>query len=195
MHAQCQEEFLSSLQCAVSLRGTVVKPENTSPEMLALAKAVRKAIAAYEKGGASYKIDDATSRILERDPDYVPPRKRREDKARSPVQNPGIFTVKRIAQRLGTTLGELMGEPGYELTSEDRNLLRGFVAWAANKVEASEDRGVGNRPAASLHRRAGKSTRTTLAAGGVVDLPEADATQTNADGSTQSTDAQDREKK
>jgi SOS-response transcriptional repressor LexA len=91
----------------------------------ALAKAIHAAVDAYNRRFPNnpFAIDDATSRILENDPDYHPPRKRMENKEREPTVNPGIFTVLAIATRLETTLGELLSERGFELTKSD---LRSF---------------------------------------------------------------------
>ncbi len=91
----------------------------------ALAKAIHAAIVAYNRRfpAHTFAIDDATSRILENDPDYHPPRKRTSNKEREPTVNPGIFTVLRIAHRLETTVGELLAEQGYEITKSD---LRSF---------------------------------------------------------------------
>ena len=92
---------------------------------VALAKAIHAAILSYNRAHPvnPYAIDDRTSRILENDGDYHPPRKRTRRKEREPTRNPGIFTVEGIADALETTVGELLGEPGYELTKSD---LRSF---------------------------------------------------------------------
>ena len=52
---------------------------------------------------------------------------------RIPLRNPGVFTLQRIADSLETTVGDLLGEPGYEaprdlLTAEERRTLRDAVA-------------------------------------------------------------------
>jgi len=95
-----------------------------------LAKAIHAAILTYNRAHPvnPYAIDDRTSRILENDRDYHPPRKRTRRKDREPTLNPGIFTVQAIADALETTIGELLGEPGYELTKSD---LRSF-RWMAD---------------------------------------------------------------
>ncbi|HEY0139726.1 MAG TPA: S24 family peptidase [Thermoanaerobaculia bacterium] len=95
----------------------------------ALAKAMHAAIRDYNRRHPNhpYAIDDATSRILENDPDYLPPRKRVENKDREPTFNPGIFTVKPIAEKLETTVGELLQEPGYEVTKADLRSFRWIV--------------------------------------------------------------------
>jgi|GEM_PF-1895553 len=63
--------------------------------------------------GRSVPINDTLSRILEHDPAYRPMRGRAAKKQRPPLQNPGIFTIKEIATSLQTTVGDLLGEPGY----------------------------------------------------------------------------------
>lgn len=99
----------------------------------ALAKAVNAAIRVHDQRSphSPFAIDDATSRILENDPDYHPPRKRRESKKRAPTKNPGIFTVTGVADRLGITVGELLHERGYEITQSD---LRSF-RWIADFLQ------------------------------------------------------------
>lgn len=94
-------------------------------EATALGKAVHAALRAYKLRDPhrSFNVEDDASRILENDPDYHPPRPRAENKKRPPTRNPGIFTVRALASRLGTTVGELLGEPGYEITTND---LRNF---------------------------------------------------------------------
>jgi SOS-response transcriptional repressor LexA len=91
-----------------------------------LAKAIHAAMNAYNRRSpnAPYTIDDGTSRILENDPDYHPPRKRIVGKARKPTQNPGVFTVLRSAHRLGVTVGELLHERGFEMTQSDLRTFR-----------------------------------------------------------------------
>ncbi len=88
---------------------------------MALAKAIHSAINAYNRRSphAPFAIDDATSRVLENDPDYHPPRKRVVGKKRDPTLNPGVFTIAPIARRLETTIGALLGERGFEITKSD----------------------------------------------------------------------------
>jgi hypothetical protein len=83
--------------------------------------------------GMSVPISDSMSRILEHAPEYKPPRRRGSMRMRSLLQNPGIFTMQRIAESLETTVGDLLGEPGYEsprdlLTVEERRTLRDAVS-------------------------------------------------------------------
>lgn len=80
--------------------------------------------------GRSVPINDTLSRIFEHAPDYLPMRERSSSrKTRPPMKNPGVFTVQKVADALGTTVGDLLGEPGYEaprdlLTPEQRRSLK-----------------------------------------------------------------------
>lgn len=60
---------------------------------------------------AKIPISTAFSLLLEHDPEYEPYRPRRTGRRRGPTKNPGIFTVQAIARTLGTTVGDLLGEP------------------------------------------------------------------------------------
>jgi SOS-response transcriptional repressor LexA len=53
--------------------------------------------------------------------------KRLPGKKRAPTENPGIFTVQTSAERLGTTVGALLGEPGYDITQSDLRTFRWIV--------------------------------------------------------------------
>jgi transcriptional regulator with XRE-family HTH domain len=55
------------------------------------------------------------------------------------TQNPGVYTVARIAKALGITVGELLAEKGFELTSADLETLAQFVTWASHKLPAKSD--------------------------------------------------------
>jgi hypothetical protein len=79
--------------------------------------------------GRSVPINDTISRLFEHAPDYLPMRERSTRKLRSPMQNPGVFTVQKMAAALGTTVGDLLEEPGYDaprdlLTPEQRRTLK-----------------------------------------------------------------------
>jgi hypothetical protein len=74
-------------------------------------------------------ITPSLSRILENDDDYVPYRNRSRSKQRRPAMNPGIATLVEIADALGTTVGDLLGERPYRISSEDRRRIRDFVRW------------------------------------------------------------------
>ena len=97
--------------------------------VIALAKAInrRRLELARLRPGAAYKITSPASRILENDPDYQPYRDRAADKKRKPSRNPGIVTVKNIATDLETTVGHLLGERGFELSTDDRRRLLDIV--------------------------------------------------------------------
>jgi hypothetical protein len=75
------------------------------------------------------RIDDALSRILEHDDTYEPVRPRRAGRRprRPPTQSPGIATLVAIANRLNTTVGDLLGERAFAISPEDRRELRRFV--------------------------------------------------------------------
>ena len=84
-------------------------------DIRALAKRVHQRWLEYRRRypGRSVPISDTLSRILEHDPDYKPQRRRQRNKPRRPLQNPGVFTLKEIADALDTTVGDLLGEPEY----------------------------------------------------------------------------------
>lgn len=48
--------------------------------------------------------------------------------------NPGIFTIKTIADAAGVTVGQLLGEKGFELTPADRETLEEIAQWIAKKL-------------------------------------------------------------
>lgn len=77
-----------------------------------------------EKYGATFKIDTNMSRLLENDPDYRPYRKRDPEKRRGPAKVPGLFTIKRLAEQLETTVGDLLGERSFDITPADRRRFR-----------------------------------------------------------------------
>jgi len=82
--------------------------------------------------GRSVPIDDTLSRIMRQAANYQSPRPRSPLVRRAPLVNPGIFTVQKIADALETTVGDLLGEHGYEsphewLTTEERKTLREAV--------------------------------------------------------------------
>ena len=79
--------------------------------------------------GMSVPISDTLSRILEHEPDYRPLRPRLPFRRRPALQNPGVFTLKEVADALETTVGDLLGEPAHasirDLVSRaDRRKLR-----------------------------------------------------------------------
>lgn len=79
------------------------------------------------------KIGDVLSRILLHDPTYIPTRPRTTAPRRPPLENPGVFTLQQIADSLGTTVGDLLGEPGHLspldfVTRDQRRTLLDAVA-------------------------------------------------------------------
>jgi hypothetical protein len=104
---------------------------NHDARVITLGKAIHAAIDAYNARHpmAPFAITDAVSRIVANDPDYVPPRKRIAGRKRSPVKNPGVFTVQSIAAELDTAVGALLGEEGYEITDSDRRTFRWFASF------------------------------------------------------------------
>ena len=82
-------------------------------DIVALAKRIEQRRREYSRlhSGAPVRITPAMSRILENDPDYVPYRQREAAKKQQPVRNPTVRTLVQIAATLGTTVGDLLGEP------------------------------------------------------------------------------------
>lgn len=50
------------------------------------------------------------------------------------TENPGIYTLQKIARALGETIGSLLGETGFDLTAADQSEVRRFVSWAELKL-------------------------------------------------------------
>ncbi len=65
-------------------------------------------------------IGSDMSRILENEPRYQPYRTRSDSKRRKPSVSPSVFTVQRIAESLGTTVGDLLDEPAHRSPAEHR---------------------------------------------------------------------------
>lgn len=100
-------------------------------DIRALAKRVHRRWLEYRRRnpGMSVPISDTLSRILEHAPDYRPLRPRSPSRQRPALQNPGVFTLKEVANALDTTVGDLLAEPGHtsirDLVSRaDRRRLR-----------------------------------------------------------------------
>jgi hypothetical protein len=92
-------------------------------DIVALAKRIAQRIAELdEMDGKRVRISAAMSRILENDPDYLPYRRRVPDKRQRPVTNPSVRTLAAIADVLGTTVGDLLGEP-WPLSPSERAML------------------------------------------------------------------------
>ena len=54
------------------------------------------------------------------------------------VKNPRLFTIKKIADKLGTTVGALLGESGAVITDADRVELREFMTWLGARFGLKE---------------------------------------------------------
>jgi len=115
--------------------------------MEALAERVHQRLLAYRRRyrGYSPAVNDTLSRILEHTPDYHPPRQRIAEKKRPPMKNPGIFTVQEdVAEPLGTTVGDLLAEPGYAAPRDlvslgDRRKLREVVRLLRDLFDLDDD--------------------------------------------------------
>ena len=97
-------------------------------EIIALAKAIHRRMRDWEEAhGQPFKKENNLSRLLENDPTYEPYRKRDPDKQRGPAVAPGVFTIKRLAEQLDTTVGDLLGEREFDVTVGDRRRIRGLL--------------------------------------------------------------------
>jgi hypothetical protein len=120
-------------------------------DMRALAQRVHRRWLEYRRRnpGMSVPIGDTLSRILEHAPEYQSPRKRTPFRQRPPLQNPGVFTMKEVAATLHTTVGDLLGEPGYTsirdaISPADRRKLRDAVV-LLRKLFDLDDAALGTR--------------------------------------------------
>ncbi|MGN6186298.1 MAG: S24 family peptidase [Thermoanaerobaculia bacterium] len=105
------------------------------PEIVALAKAIHRRMREWESvNAAAFKIDNALSRILENDPDYEPYRPRAVDKQRGPAIDPSVFTVRKIAERLDTTVSDLLGETTLDITVSDRRRIRDWLEFLRQRL-------------------------------------------------------------
>ncbi len=52
--------------------------------------------------------------------------------------NPGVYTLLKICNALGVTLGWLVGEKEFSFSAERRGELRGFVTWAEELLKATQ---------------------------------------------------------
>lgn len=106
-----------------------------SPEMVALAKAIHRRMREWERvHAAAFKIDNTMSRILENDPDYEPYRPRAAQKRRGPAIEPSVFTIKRLAERLETTVSDLLGETTLDITISDRRRIRDWIEFLRQRL-------------------------------------------------------------
>lgn len=100
-------------------------------DIKALARTINRRRDEYNREHPDHPIPitPALSRILENDEEYVPYRTRAAKKQRRPPENPRIGTLVEIADALGTTVGDLLGEQPYTITFADRRRLRRFVRY------------------------------------------------------------------
>ena len=99
-------------------------------DIVALAKRVNQRREEWNRlhPGRAVQITPAMSRILENDPEYIPARRRNPTKRRRAARNPSIGTLVQIAAALGTTVGDLLGETGWQLSDRDAFMLRSMLA-------------------------------------------------------------------
>ncbi|HEY0156160.1 MAG TPA: S24 family peptidase [Thermoanaerobaculia bacterium] len=95
----------------------------------------------------AFKKDNVVSRLLENDPEYEPYRPRDPEKQRGPSTAPGLFTIKRLAERLDTTVGDLLGEREFDVTVGDRRRIRELIDFlrqrlALDTIEDAEPEGL-----------------------------------------------------
>lgn len=109
--------------------------EQDGAEIVALAKAIHRRMRDWEEAhGLQFKKDNVVSRLLENDPDYEPYRRRDPEKQRGPSTAPGVFTIKRLAERLDTTVGDLLGEREFDVTVGDRRRIRELIEFLRQRL-------------------------------------------------------------
>lgn len=103
-------------------------------DIQALAARIHARWLAYSRRhpGMSLPVDDTLSRLFEHVPEYRPHRERTATRQERSAKSPGIFKLQQIADMLETTVGDLLGEPGYVspadlLTDAQRRTLRDAV--------------------------------------------------------------------
>jgi hypothetical protein len=84
-------------------------------DIAALAKRVHERWLAYRRRhpGMSVPVDDTLSRLFEHVPEYRPIRERSAERKDRAAKIPGVFKLQQVADMLETTVGDLLGEPGY----------------------------------------------------------------------------------
>lgn len=124
-------------------------------DIRALAKRVHSRWLQYRRRypGMSVPISDTLSRILEHEPDYHPLRPRSPFRRRPALQNPGVFTLKEVADALETTVGDLLGEPSHEsirdvVSRADRRKLRDAITLLRDLFDLDDETLVDPTPAA-----------------------------------------------
>jgi len=116
-------------------------------EVIALAKAIHRRMRDWEEAhGQPFKKENNLSRLLENDPGYEPYRKRDPDKQRGPAVAPGIFTIKRIAEQLDTTVGDLLGEREFDVTIGDRRRIRELLEFLRQRLALDSIEDVAPQP-------------------------------------------------
>ena len=97
-------------------------------DVVAVAKRINQRRQEHDRmnPGQPVRIIPILSRILENDPDYLPARRRKPGKRQRPIVNPSIRSLLLIADALGTTVGDLLGEP-WPLSPADRKALVAVV--------------------------------------------------------------------
>ena len=95
-------------------------------DVVALAKRINQRREEFNRLNSDrpVRLTSAMSRILENDPDYLPYRPRAAGKRQQPVKNPSVRTLVQIAAALGTTVGDLLGEPRPMLAPYEVKVLR-----------------------------------------------------------------------
>lgn len=105
--------------------GTFARMPLRSFDVRALAKAINRRRQEYNRlhPERPVAVTPAMSRILENDDEYVPYRERTA-RQRRPVTDPRISTIVEIARRLGTTVGDLLGEAPLRLSPAERHRIK-----------------------------------------------------------------------
>lgn len=100
-------------------------------DIRALAARVYQRWLAYRRArpGMSIPVNDTLSRLFEHVPEYKPHRERAADRQERAAKSPGIFKLQQVADTLETTVGDLLGEQGYDsprelLSQSQRRTLR-----------------------------------------------------------------------
>jgi hypothetical protein len=110
--------------------------------------------------GMSLPVETTLSRLFEHVPEYKPHRPRRTRRQNRSAKAPGVFKLQKIATSLETTVGDLLGEPGYEaardlLSIAQRRTLRDAVRLLRDLFDLEDvslDEG-DSRPAAANESR------------------------------------------
>lgn len=99
-----------------------------------------------EVHGQPFKKDTNLSRLLENDPDYEPYRPRNPLKKRSAAKEPALFTIKRVAEQLDTTVGDLLGEREFDVTIGDRRRIRDLLEFLRQRLALDSIEDVAPQP-------------------------------------------------